>query len=118
MSFSPAEHREILYFIGFVALAMFGAGVAFARALDLSPNPPVRIRFFAELARKLIIGMFVGVLMYAFTKTYGPQPPLVWVVAGLSGAFATEALDLLWVFIRDRVFAGLGVAFRMPPRKK
>ena len=116
MFFSPSDLKELLFFCGFVALAIFGGAVAFVKALDLSENPPIKIRFFAELSRRLFLAAFVGVVMYAVTKTYGPQPPLVWVVAGLSGVFATEALDFIWVVVKERGSAVIGSVFKLPPK--
>ncbi len=99
MTFSPVEIWSLLVF---VALAIFGGAVTFARGLDLDVDSPVKIRFFAELFRRLFIAAFVGVIMYFVTQVYGPQPPLAWVVASVSGVFATETLDILWLFVKKR----------------
>ena len=116
MNFSPSDLKELLAFAGYVALAIFGGGVAFVKALDLTENPPVKIRFYAELMRRLLVACFVGVLGYAFTKAYGPQPPLVWVVAGLSGVFAAEALDFIWVMVKEQAGGFIQRVFKITPK--
>ena len=116
MIFSPSDMKEVLAFSGFLFLAIFGGAVAFVKALDLSENPPVRIRFFAELFRRLLVAAFVGVIGYAVTKAYGPQPPMVWVVAALLGVFATESLDLVWTLVKERAGGAFSRMFNLPPK--
>ena len=115
VSLPQTDLGAIFVFVAFIIIGLIGASVSFLRTLDLAHDAPHRIRFWAELGRRLAVAAFVSIIGYSLAVWYGIKPPILWVVAALTGTFAGELLDLSWVIFKDRILAWAQKQFAVAP---
>lgn len=91
--------------LGLVITGAIGGFIGWIKAYEQAAiEQPLSLKLWG-ITRRMIMGGFVGFLVYQFTLIYSFSTAWGYVGAGILGVFAAEGLELGWHIVKARVSA-------------
>lgn len=102
---------------GLVITGAVGGFIGWLKAYEESPvEQPLSMKVFG-VVRRVVMGGFVGFLIYQMSLIYDMGTAWACVLSGLLGVFSAEGLELAWHVVKTRVQAFTKTPPPDPPPK-
>ena len=91
--------------LGLIITGAVGGFIGWIKAYEQSGiEQPLSLKLWG-IGRRMMMGGFVGFLVYQFTLIYSVSSAWGYVCAGILGVFAAEGLELGWHVVKKRIAA-------------